>query len=156
MRYALLLSFALFACKSEDRRPGAAQDLTPPMLTAATQQDLANELDQAEQRGTWGEVRRRWQGQRLTWKVTRQAALCRSAEACYVAAFPIQRPAKRGWLPQLIFAPGQFAMLEQACGDQPQCEITVEGVLEKLETSGEMPTNLRFNSVKLVTRTAAR
>jgi len=156
MRIALLLSFLVVACKAEDRRPGPPQDLTPPMLTAATQQDLARELDEAEQRGTWGEVRRRWQGQVLTWKVTRQASLCRSAEACYVAAFPVQRPAKRGWLPQLIFAPGQFAVIEQACSDKPQCEITVEGYLEKLETSAEMPTNLRFNNVKLVTRTASR
>jgi hypothetical protein len=154
MHRALLLLSVVTACKSEDSRPTKAQDL--PTLTAATQQDLVRELDQAEGRGTWGEVKRRWQGQTLTWKVTRHAALCRSADACYVAAFPIQRPAKRGWLPQLVFAPGQFAMLEQACADQARCEITVEGRLDKLEVSGEMPTNLRFQDVKLLTRTAAR
>ena len=156
MYRALLLVSLVAACKSEDRRPGAAQDLTPPMLTAATQQDLAKELDAANGRGTWGEVKRRWQGQTLTWKVTRQASLCRSADECFVAAFPVQRPAKRGWLPQLKFAPGQFAVLEAACGDKPTCEITVEGLLEKLDVSGEMPTNLRFGNVRILTQTASR
>lgn len=155
MHRALLLLSVIAACKSEDHRPGPTQDLTPPALTAATQQDLAMELDLAESRGTWGEVKRRWQGQTLTWKVTRQASLCRSSDACFVAAFPISRPAKRGWLPQLVFAPGQFAMLETACGDKPQCEITVTGYLEKLDVTPEMPTNLRFNNVKLVNRVAS-
>lgn len=153
MHRALLL-FSLVACDSEDLRP--AQDQTPPMLTAATQQDLAKELDLAETRGTWGEVKRRWQGQTLTWKVTRQASLCRTADQCFVAAFPIQRPAKRGWMPQLVFAPGQYEAISATCGDQPQCEITVEGLLEKLDVSAQMPTNVKFSGVRLVTRTAAR
>jgi len=155
MHRVLLLLSLVSAC-SEDRRPGASQDLTPPMLTAATQQDLAKELDAANGRGTWGEVKRRWQGQTLTWKVTRQASLCLRADECFVAAFPVQRPAKRGWLPQLSFAPGQFAILEAACGGKPTCEITIEGLLEKLEVSSEMPTNLRFNNVRIVTQTASR
>jgi hypothetical protein len=68
----------------------------------------------------------------------------------------VQRPAKYGWLPQLTFAPGQFAVLEAACGGKAQCEITFEGLLEKLEVSSEMPTNLRFGNVRLLTRTASR
>ncbi len=156
MHRALLLVSFVAACSSEDRRLGPTQDVTPPMLTAATQQDLATELDLAESRGTWSEVKRRWQGQTLTWKVTRQALLCRSADECFVAAFPIQRPAKRGWMPQLVFAPGQYEVVAAACGDQPRCEITVEGLLEKLDVSAQMPTNLKFSNVRIVTRTAAR
>lgn len=155
-RALILVASLITACKREDHRPGAPQDLTPPMLTNATQQDLAKELGEANGRGTWGEVKRRWQGQTLTWKVTRYASLCRSAEACYVAAFPVQRPAKVGWMPQLQFGTGQYAVLAAACGDQPQCEITFEGRLEKLETSAEMPTNVRFNDVRILTRTASR
>ncbi len=156
MHRTLLLVATFAACSSEDHRPGPAQDQTPPMLTAATQQDLATELDLAEGRGTYSEVKRRWQGQTLTWKVTRQASLCRNPEECFVAAFPIQRPAKRGWMPQLVFAPGQYEAIAATCGDQPQCEITVEGRLEKLEVSAAMPTNVKFANVRLVTRTAAR
>lgn len=156
-RALLLISvLSMAACKSEDPRPGAPQDPTLPMLTSATQQDLVKELGEANGRGTWGEVKRRWQGQTLTWKVTRYASLCRTAEACYVAAFPVQRPAKVGWMPQLLFGPGQYAVLEAACADKAQCEITFEGRLDKLETSAEMPTNVRFTDVRIVTRTASR
>jgi len=154
MHRTLLVTVALAACQGE--APPPAQDPTPPMLVRATQQDLAMELDAAAGRGSFGELRRRWQGQTLRWTVTRQAALCRSPEACFVAAFPVQRPAKHGWLPQLTFAPGQFAALEAACAARPQCEVTFEGLLDKLEVSAELPTNLRFSNVRLVTRTAAR
>ena len=50
----------------------------------------------------------------------------------------------------------QFAVLEAACGAKPTCEITVEGLLEKLDVSAEMPTNLRFGNVRIVTQTASR
>ncbi len=144
------------ACKAEDRRPGAPQDLTPPMLAHGTQQDLVKELDAADAHGSWAEVKRRWQGQTLRWTVMRPKALCRTEELCNVAAFPIQRPAKHGWLPQLVFAPGQYAALDAACGDKTECEVTIEGTLERLEVSGELPTSLKFANVKLVTKTASR
>jgi hypothetical protein len=86
----------------------------------------------------------------LRWTVTRQRMLCRTAEACNVAAFPIQSPAPAGWLPTLSFAPGQFAVLEARCGDREQCEVTIEGTLSKLSVSGEQPTNLELTGVKIV------
>lgn len=162
MTRALLVSLVslgslVAACDSrDDSRPAKAQTPALPALERSTQQDLATELDDAEMSGTWTEVKRRWQGQTLTWKVTRHASLCRTAGDCYVAAFPIQRPAKRGWLPQLVFAPGQFAKLEQTCGDAPHCELTVEGRLGKLEVSAELPTNLRLDEVRVITSTASR
>jgi hypothetical protein len=150
----LIICIVLSGCTANER-PGEKADLTPPAFKNGTQQDLAREIDQANARGTWAEVRSRWQGQWLRWNVTRQKTLCRTAESCNVAAFPIQRPAKVGWLPQLVFAPGQFAVLDTTCGDREQCEITIEGMIERLEVSGEMPTNIKFGNVKVVTRTAS-
>jgi hypothetical protein len=146
----LLLVFTAFACRSEDRRPAPSRIELPPQLANAQPADLARELDDADRRGTWSEVRRRWQGQVLRWTVTRQRVLCRTAEACNVAAFPIRRPAPVGWLPTLSFAPGQFAALEARCGDREQCEVTIEATLEKLSVSGELPTNLTLTEVRLV------
>jgi len=166
-RNALLLSalaalaaaaiLAATGCRGEDRTappapaptPALAQH-EPPKLASATQADLARELDEADRRGAWGEVKHRWQGQTLRWTVTRQRVLCRSAEACNVAAFPIQRPAPAGWLPTLRFAPGQFAALEARCGDKELCDVTIEGKLEKLQASSELPTNLEITGVKIV------
>lgn len=129
--------------------PGPARPALP-RLASATQADLARELDDADRRGAWAEVQHRWQGQTLRWTVTRQALLCRTAESCNVAAFPIQRPAPAGWLPTLRFAPGQFAALEARCAGKDICEITIEGTLAKLQASGELPTNLELTGVRLV------
>jgi len=152
----LLIALSATACKESDRRPDSPQDLTPPALQAATQQDLVRELDAADAHGTWAELKHRWQGQVLRWNVTRYRSLCRTAGACNVAVFPIQRPAKQGWLPELVFAPGQFAALEAACGDREHCDIAIEGILDRLDASAEMPTNLRFSNVRVLTKTAAR
>ena len=146
----LLLLLSVAACSAEEKRPQVAPEPTLPKLASATQADLARELDDADRRGTWSEVRHRWQGQMLRWTVTRQRALCLTAEACNVVAFPVRDTARTGWLPTLKFAPGQFAALQARCGDREQCEITVEGKLEKLAVSGEMPTNLELTGVKLV------
>ena len=154
MKRALVLCLVIAGCRA-DERPGEKADLTPPAFKNGTQLDLAREIDAANARRTWADVRHRWQGQWLRWTVIRQKSLCRSAESCNVAAFPIQRPAKVGWLPQLVFAPGQFAKLEETCGDREQCSITIEGLVERLEVSGDMPTNVKFGNVKIVTRTAS-
>ncbi len=146
----LLLVLTVAACRTEDRRAAPPQAEPHPRLASATQSDLARELDDADQRGTWNEVKRRWQGQVLRWTVTRQRVLCPTAEACNVAAFPIRRPAPAGWLPTLRFAPGQFAALEARCGGQDLCEVTIEGKLEKLQVSGELPTNLELTGVTVV------
>ena len=146
----LLVVLTATACHTEDRPAAPAKLEQLPKLASATQADLARELEDAEQRGTWSEVKHRWQGQTLRWTVTRQQILCRSAEACNVAAFPIRRPAPAGWLPTLKFAPGQFAALEARCGGKELCEVTIEGKLEKLSVSGELPTNLELTGVTVV------
>src|SRR5262245_31087494 len=85
-----------------------------PTSSAATQLDLARELDAAETSGDPAQLaalRARWEGVRLRWTVMRQAALCATADACHVVPFAIPRPqavAGHGWLPTLGFAPGQF------------------------------------------------
>jgi hypothetical protein len=66
------------------------------------------------------------------------------------AVLPIQRPAPAGWLPTLKLAPGQFADLEARFGGKALCELTIEGTLEKLQVSGELPTNLELTGVKIV------
>jgi hypothetical protein len=147
----LLLVLTVMACRSsDDKRPAPPQIELPPQLTQAAPSDLVRELDDADRRGTWNEVKRRWQGQVLRWTVTRQKMLCKTAESCNVSAFGIQRPAPAGWLPTLRFAPGQFAALEARCGDKDVCDIMIEGKLEKLNVSGELPTNLEITGVKIV------
>jgi hypothetical protein len=155
MHRILPLLIVLAACRAEDRRS------PPPTKKAATlmnasQADLALELDQAAHNGTWIELRRRWQGQKLRWTVIRQRMLCASAERCNVAAFPIQRPATHGWMPELAFAPGQYEALAAKCGDAEQCEVTIEGVLAKLDASDESPTRLRFEGVVVASERTAQ
>ncbi|MEO7094499.1 MAG: hypothetical protein ABI175_14685 [Polyangiales bacterium] len=143
------------ACSSEDRRPAPSPPPAAPQLAHATQADLARELGEAEHRGTWQEVRRRWQGQKLRWTVIRHASLCSTAERCNVAAFPVQRPAAQGWMPLLQFAPGQFDALVASCGDRADCEVTIEGTLAELDASGERATKMRFSDVSLAGGTLA-
>ena len=150
MNRLLPLVIILAACSAEDRRSPIPAKKAAPSLSAATQADLARELEAADKNGTWFEIKHRWQGQRLRWTVTRQRMLCSSAESCNVAAFPIMRPATHGWMPELKFAPGQYEALAAKCGTAEQCEVTVEGVLGKLEASDESPTRLRFDDVKVI------
>ena len=148
MKPILPLVIALAACgKGGDRTPPPA---VRPALEHATQTDLARELADAERLGTWHEVQHRWQGQTVRWTVTRQRLLCRSADDCNVAAFPIERPARQGWMPQLEFAPGQFDALTDLCGSQEQCEVTVEGTLRQLDASPELPTSVQLSNVRIV------
>jgi hypothetical protein len=146
-----MVLIALVACHGRDERHQAPV-LTPhkPVLEHRGQSDLAKELDDADRRGTWGDVRYRWQGQQLEWTVTRHRSLCRDAALCHVAAFPIQRPAQRGWLPGLEFAPGEFGKLEAACGTAERCELVIDGTLSKLEASGDMPTSVKLSNVRVV------
>lgn len=141
----IALLVLLAACSKEDGTPAKA--VTRSTLAHASATDFARELDAAEQRGTWLELRRRWQGQKLRWTVYRPALLCGSAAACNVRAFPTQQPATHGWLPELHFAPGQYEALAAKCGDADQCEVTIEGTLAKLEANGDTPTNLKFEGV---------
>ena len=86
----------------------------------------------------------------MTWTVTRQRVLCKSPTACNVAAFPIQRPAQQGWLPALEMTATEFAKVEASCGAAEQCEMVIEGTLSELALSPEMPTNVRFADVRVV------
>ena len=149
MNRILPLMIVFAACgKGDDRTPPPAP--VRPALEHSTQRDLARELSDAERLGTWREVQHRWQGQTVRWTVTRQRLLCRSADDCNVAAFPIEQPAKQGWMPQLQFAPGQYDALSGLCGSQEQCEVTVEGTLRQLDVSPELPTNVQLSNVRIV------
>jgi hypothetical protein len=149
MHRIFFLVILVAACTSEDRRspPPAKQ---AAKLVNATQADLALELDRAAENGTWIELRRKWQGQKLQWTVTRQRVLCSSAAQCNVAAFPVQNHATHGWMPELKFAPGQYEALAAKCGDAAQCEVRIEGTLAKLEASEETPTRLVLDGVRIV------
>ena len=87
--------------------------------------------------------------------MTRQRLLCLTADACWVAPFPIERPAKHGWLPRLAFAPGEFDKLA-ACGAAEQCDVTFEGRLGELDVSNEQPTHMKFSDVKVISASPAR
>jgi hypothetical protein len=155
MNRLLPLIVLVAACgKAEHHAPPAPA--TPAALEHATQTDLAQEIADAERLGTWREVQHRWQGQSVRWTVTRQRVLCGSATDCNVAAFPVQRPAKQGWMPLLTFAAGQYDALAQACGNQDQCEVTISGTLSELEVSPEMPTKVQLSNVRLVSAPAGR
>jgi hypothetical protein len=148
-----MLLLALVGCSAEDRRSPPPAQKASPSLAHGTQADLGHELDEAAKHGTWIELRRRWQGQKLRWTVTRQQLLCSSEDACNVRAFPTMQPATHGWMPEVKWAPGQYEAMVAKCGQKEQCEITIEGVLAKLEASDESPTRLRFDGVVLVERT---
>lgn len=156
-RMLLTLVLLTSACSSDERRVPPPTPSALPTLAAATQSDLGREIDDADRRGTWIEVKRRWQGQQLRWSVIRQAALCKTADACHVAAFPIMRPALHGWMPRLELAPGEMARLEAACGTAEQCDFTFDGTLSELNVSGEQPTRMTFSDVRIVsTKLASR
>ena len=154
----LIAATALVAsCKDSAPRdhatPAAAH---APTMSAATQLDLARELDAAEASGDPAQLaalRARWQGVRVRWTVTRQVALCSKADACHVVPFPLPRPpavAGHGWLPALGFAPGQFERIASGCGRAASCDLTFEGKLADLVVSAELPTSLRFADVVVV------
>jgi len=149
-RTLILLAAATCACGKADRAPSpsGAPAATPP-LAHATQADLARDVADAERLGTWSDVSRRWQGQTVRWTVTHHRALCGSADDCHVAAFPIQRPARQGWMPQLQFAAGQYDALTGLCGSQDPCEVAIEATLSKLEVSPELPTSVQLSNVQI-------
>jgi hypothetical protein len=148
--HLVVILLAVSACSEQRTKPIERDVAVHPVLTQATQHDLAREVDQAERRGTWREVRQRWQGQRLTWTVTRQRLLCQSASACNVAAFPIQRPAEHGWMPTLEMTPPEYARMAAGCGIADQCEVQFEGTLSDLVLSPDQPTSVRFSDVRVV------
>ena len=154
-RILLLIAVAAACGKGDDRTsvpPSPSPSPSPSMrpLEHATAADLAREIGEADRTGTWRELQRRWHGQTVRWTVTRQRLLCRSADDCNVAAFPIQRPASQGWMPQLVFAPGQFDALNDLCGNHEQCDVTVEGTVSRLDVSPELPTSVQLSNVQIL------
>jgi len=142
-RIAIVLVLASACSAQRESKPVAK-------TSTATQADLARELDEAERRGTQAQLRQHWQGLALHWTVTRQRLLCLSPDACHVAPFAIERPAKHGWMPALAFAPGEFEKVLAGCGAAEQCELEVEGKLAELNVSPEAPTSLKFSEVRVV------
>jgi hypothetical protein len=130
-----------------------------PAAASASQLDLARELDAAgdapDPDAAMDALAARWRGKHLTWTVTRQPALCKSADACHVIPFPVPAPdgaSRHGWLPTLAFAPGEYDVLVDECGDAGPCQITFTGELTALTVSSEEPTALGFTGVRIVTR----
>ena len=139
----------VFGCKqAEHARPHA--QAARRALAHATQADLAHDLDSADRDGTWEAVRTKWRGQHVTWTVTRHPALCAAPDACHVAAFPVERPARRGWLPGLELDPQEFAKLAAACGKADSCEVELEGTVHELVVSPEQPTSLSLGEVHVL------
>jgi hypothetical protein len=145
----VLLAVAASCGKGDDRNPAPSSS---PMraLEHSTAADLAREIEEADRLGTWRELQHRWQGQTVRWTVTRQRMLCQSADDCNVAAFPIQRPAKQGWMPQLRFAAGQYDALAAMCGNQEQCDAIIEGTVTQLDVSPDLPTSVQLSNVRLI------
>jgi hypothetical protein len=139
-------------CSRHDTRsaPSERDVAKHPVLGAATQADLARELDQAERRGTWRELKQRWEGQRLHWTVTRQRQLCQSPAACNVAPFAIRQAAQYGWMPALEMTSVQYTKLASACGDAEQCQVELEFTMRELDVSGDLPTSMKFSDVKVI------
>jgi len=152
MKRTLLLIATAAGCGNTD---APARPAPAAALAHATAADLAHEIADAARLGTWRDVQHRWQGQHVQWAVTRQRLLCGAADDCNVAAFPIQRPAKHGWMPALAFAPGQYEALAAACGDREPCELTVAGTLSALDVSPELPTRVALTDVRIVSPAVA-
>jgi hypothetical protein len=128
---------------------------TAGAATAGSPDQLADELDAlaANVDADGGEaLRRRWQGQRVRWAVTRIPALCASEASCYVRPFAPGHRAEakpHGWLPKLTLAAGEFAKLEAGCGASVECAVTLEGTLDQLNVSDELPTSVHLADVRV-------
>nr|HEX4312853.1 hypothetical protein [Kofleriaceae bacterium] len=150
----VLVLAAMAACsKSDAPAPAPAPAVTVTPLASTLPTELAKDVDAAQQTGKWADLKQRWQGQHVTWTVWRHELLCGSAARCNVSAFPVQRPAKHGWLPELQFAGGgEYAKIEAACG-KADCEIKIDGVMAEVRGSDAEPAAMRIADVKVVSAT---
>jgi hypothetical protein len=147
---AVVISLVTACSREPARTQPAARAPAPPALSSATPADLVAQIAEADRRGTWREVRQQWEGRRVRWTVTRHRALCQTADACHVAAFPVQRPAPVGWLPVLQLTASEMSALDARCGAGAACELTFEGTLRELVLSPELPTSVQFDDVRIV------
>lgn len=155
-RLSSLVLLASLACSSSDRsrEPPPPPPPSAPAVSPATAADLARDLDDADKRGAWTDVKQRWQGRRVRWTVTRARALCGAADACHVSALT-ERPARHGWLPGLSFAPGAFAALESACGAKDPCEIAITATVAEVVASPDKPQSVRLVGVRVAGESVA-
>jgi hypothetical protein len=160
---SLLVVCALSAC---DRPPSdrVARRATPttaaPAAPAASplagsQEQLADDLDAAARELTFdggAALRQRWQGKAVRWTVTRVPALCGGATSCFVQPFANARRSEtsaQGWLPRVHFAAGEYERLEATCGGAAVCSVTLEGTIEQLQVSDELPTSIVLGGVRV-------
>ena len=80
---------------------------------------------------------------------TRYDLLCKSATHCNLSAFPVQRQAKQGWMPEVSFAEGEFAKIEKACGTA-ECKLQIDGTLAEVRGSDAQPAALRIANAKVL------
>jgi hypothetical protein len=152
----LLLSVAVAGCSksASEQAPTPAPTPTPavapmPKLDSTLQSALAKDIDQVRQSGKWNELRQRWQGQHVTWDVTRFELLCRSEGRCNVAAFPIEKQAKEGWMPELSLSKDEYGKIAAACGAD-SCRLKIDGTIAEVRGSDAQPPSLRIADVKVV------
>ncbi len=146
-------SFALVllvvSCRSSDRAAAPPPSPSAAAVSPATAADLARDLDDADRRAAWTDVKQRWQGRRIRWNVTRVRALCNAPDACHVAVLSDEYPARHGWLPGLSFAPGAFAALASTCGAKDPCAVAIEGTIAELVAAPDKPQSVRLVDVTL-------
>ena len=152
----LVLSMTVAGCSksSSEQAPTPAPMPTPAVapvakLDSTLQGALAKDIDQVRQSGKWNELRQRWQGQHVTWDVTRYDRLCRSEARCNVAAFPIEKSAKQGWMPELSLSKDEYRKIEAACGTD-SCQLKIDGTIAEVRGSDAQPPSLRIADVKVV------
>jgi hypothetical protein len=149
----LVLSVVVAGCSksSSEQAPAAAPPAVAPVakLDSTLQGALASDIAQVRQSGKWNELRQRWQGQHVTWDVTRYDRLCRSEARCNVAAFPIEKSAKQGWMPELSLSKDEYKKIEAACGTAA-CRLKIDGTIAEVRGSDAEPPSLRIAGVKVV------
>ncbi len=149
----LVLSVVAVVCsKSETATPEPApQPAVAPVaqLADTLPTTLAKEIEEVRLNGKWDGLRKRWTGQHVSWSVTRYNPLCKSAAHCNVAAFPIQKAAQQGWMPEVTFAEGEFAKIEKACG-AAECKLQIDGTLAEVRGSDAQPAAMRIANVKVL------
>jgi hypothetical protein len=118
-------------------------------LDNTLQTALAKDIDATRVSGKWAALRQRWQGQHVTWDVTRYNLLCRSAARCNVAAFKVPSHSNEGWMPELSLTADEYAKIEAACG-KTDCALKIDGTVAELRGSEAEPASLRIGNVKVV------
>jgi len=151
----LVLSVAVVGCSKSAEQATASEAAPTPAVAPVAKLDstlpgaLANDIDQVRQSGKWNELRQRWQGQHVSWDVTRYGLMCRSEARCNVGAFAMAKQAKEGWMPELSLSKDEFKKIEAACG-AADCKLKIDGTIAEVRGSDAAPPSLRIADVKVV------